>query len=661
MNEMAEQYMEIFIQEAREQLEIMTRSLLDLEKNPENHEVVNEIFRAAHTLKGSSGMMGFTDIQELAHKMEDLFDNIRKGLMTPSSDLIDSIFECIDAIEERINRIEKGERGEGDFSYLIKKIEDYVKGDEISNEKEIFHPPNMEELKILAEKDDSLEKTGKYLTITVKFSDDCIFKSARAYMVATALKKLGKILRCSSEIKEIENGNFNEPVFTILFATNHKKEEIEEAIKNIPEISEVKIKDFKKTFEKKSFSSQREGKNSKLRLEADFSPVQTVKVRREELDKLMNLVGELIINKIQLLNASYEHKLDFLKTTINNIDRLTSELQDLVMRIRMVPIEHIFNRFPRLVRDISKKMGKKVNFIMEGKEIEVDRTILEEIGEPILHLLRNAIDHGIEPPEERRKVGKSPEGTVKLAAERKKDHISIIVEDDGAGIDPEKIRKKALEKGVISESEVNAMSDQQLINLIFLPGFSTAEKITETSGRGVGMDIVKTKVEALGGTVNVESTVGKGTRVTLTLPLTLAIVKAMLIKVANQTYAIPLSMIAEVIGIKRFELRKIGNIHAIDLRGKILPIFYLRRLLGYSEYEKEKYDALIINKGSSYFGLIVDSILGMQEIVIKTLDESLKRIRGIAGVTILGNGQVILILDPISLIETKSQRIASKA
>ena len=660
MNEMAEQYMEIFIQEAREQLEIMTRSLLDLEKNPENHEVVNEIFRAAHTLKGSSGMMGFTDIQELAHKMEDLFDNIRKGLMTPSSDLIDSIFECIDAIEERINRIEKGERGEGDFSYLIKKIEDYVKGDEISNEKEIFHPPNMEELKILAEKDDSLEKTGKYLTITVKFSDDCIFKSARAYMVATALKKLGKILRCSSEIKEIENGNFNEPVFTILFATNHKKEEIEEAIKNIPEISEVKIKDFKKTFEKKSFSSQREGKNSKLRLEADFSPVQTVKVRREELDKLMNLVGELIINKIQLLNASYEHKLDFLKTTINNIDRLTSELQDLVMRIRMVPIEHIFNRFPRLVRDISKKMGKKVNFIMEGKEIEVDRTILEEIGEPILHLLRNAIDHGIEPPEERRKVGKSPEGTVKLAAERKKDHISIIVEDDGAGIDPEKIRKKALEKGVISESEVNAMSDQQLINLIFLPGFSTAEKITETSGRGVGMDIVKTKVEALGGTVNVESTVGKGTRVTLTLPLTLAIVKAMLIKVANQTYAIPLSMIAEVIGIKRFELRKIGNIHAIDLRGKILPIFYLRRLLGYSEYEKEKYDALIINKGSSYFGLIVDSILGMQEIVIKTLDESLKRIRGIAGVTILGNGQVILILDPISLIETKSQHIASK-
>ena len=389
-------------------------------------------------------------------------------------------------------------------------------------------------------------------------------------------------------------------------------------------------------------------------MEASFSPVQTVKVRREELDKLMNLVGELIINKIQLLNASREYKLDFLKTTVDNIDRLTSELQDLVMRVRMVPIEHIFNRFPRLVRDISRKMGKKVNFIIEGKEIEVDRTILEEIGEPILHLLRNAIDHGIETPEERRKVGKPLEGTVRLVAERKEDHILIIVEDDGAGIDPEKIRRKALEKGVISENEAKTMSEQQLINLIFLPGFSTAENITETSGRGVGMDIVKTKVESLGGTVSIESTVGKGTKITLTLPLTLAIVKAMLIKAANQTYAIPLSMITEVISIKRSKLRKIGNVQAVDLRGKVLPVFHLRKLLGYSKFEKEKYDALILSKGSFCFGLIVDSILGMQEIVIKTLDESLKRIRGIAGVTILGDGQVVLILDPISLIETKS-------
>ncbi|MCD6325350.1 chemotaxis protein CheA, partial [Candidatus Bathyarchaeota archaeon] len=384
-----------------------------------------------------------------------------------------------------------------------------------------------------------------------------------------------------------------------------------------------------------------------------FSTVQTIRVRREELDKLMNLVGELVINKIQLLSSSSEHKLDFLKTTLDNIDRLTSELQDLVMRIRMVPIGHIFNRFPRLVRDIARKLGKKVNFIMEGKEIEVDRTVLDEIGEPILHLLRNAIDHGIEPPNKREEVGKPPEGIVKLTAERKRDHILITVEDDGAGLDPEKIKRKALEKGVISEAEANAMTTQQLIDLIFLPGFSTSEKVTETSGRGVGMDIVKTKIEALGGTVQIESAVGKGTKVTLMLPLTLAIIKAMLIKAANQTYAIPLSQIAEVIHIEKSELKKIGNIKAINLRGKVLPVFHLRRLLGYLELETENYTAVIINREPINFGLIIDSIVGMQEIVIKTLDESLKKIEGIAGVTILGDGQVVLILDPANLIAKK--------
>ena len=652
MSEIAEQYMGIFIQEAKELLETVTSSLLELEKKPEDREIVNEIFRAAHTLKGSSGMMGFTDLQELAHKMEDIFDNIRKGLMVPSPNLIDVLFECVDAIEKRIIRLEKGEREEEDFSGLIKKIENCLNGNNIVGGEKTFSLPSIEELKTLVD-DDSLEKC---FIITVKLSDDCVFKSARAYMVVAALKKFGKILKHSPKIEEIENSSFNESSFTLLFISDHDKEEIEKTIKNIPEIGEVEVKPLRNICREKTPTeppnkSQRKEASSKSKFKTDFSQVRTVKVRREDLDKLMNLVGELIVNKIQLLKASSEYKLDFLKTTVDNIDRLTSELQDLVMRIRMVPIEHIFNRFPRLVRDISRKAGKKVNFIIEGKEIEVDRTVLEEIGEPILHLLRNAVDHGIEPPEQRKKMGKSPEGTVRLVAERKRDHILIIVEDDGAGIDPEKVKKKAIEKGLINEKEANAMTAQQLIDLIFLPGFSTAEKITETSGRGVGMDVVKTKIESLGGSVNIETAVGKGTKVTLTLPLTLAIVKAMLIEAADQTYAIPLSLINEVIAIRKIEVKKIGNLQAIKLRDKVLPIFHLRKLLGYPEYKKEKYDALIINKGSAYFGLIVDSILGMQEIVIKTLDESLKKIRGIAGVTILGNGKVVLILDPIALIK----------
>ena len=302
---------------------------------------------------------------------------------------------------------------------------------------------------------------------------------------------------------------------------------------------------------------------------------------------------------------------------------------------------------------MARKLGKKVNFVVKGKEIEVDRTVLDEIGEPILHLLRNAIDHGIEPPEIRKRNGKPEEGVVKLIAERRRDHILIIVEDDGAGLDPEKIKMKALEKGIISEAEANVMTARQLIDLIFLPGFSTAEKVTELSGRGVGMDVVKTKIESLGGTIQIESSVGKGTKVTLMLPLTLAIVKALLIKVVNQLYAIPLSQVAEIIKVKKSKLKKIGDVEATNLRGKVLPIFRLRRLLGYPRIESENYVAIVINREPVNFGLIVDSVEGMQEIVIKSLDERLKRIDGMAGVTILGDGKVVLILDPIALIRRK--------
>ena len=657
MSEEIEQYLEIFIQEAKEQLEIITQSLLELEKNPKNQEVVNEIFRAAHTLKGSSGMMGFTDIQELTHKMEDVFDSIRKGLMKPSPDLIDILFECVDALEKRINHLEMGERKEEDFSYLVEKIERCITEKRDTNEEEEISPSlSMEELKALEAEVNSLGNAGECFFVTVRLNEDCLFKSARAYMIITALEKIGKIVRCFPEIKKIEDGEFNEATFNILVMTDYGKEKIEEVVKKVPEVSDIKIKRFKEELREKGakpIDIQNKEMHLEPKIEVDFSAVQTIRVRREELDKLMNLVGELIINKIQLLRLSSDYKLDSLKTTLDSIDRLTSELHNLVMRIRMVPVGHIFNRFPRLVRDIARKLGKKVNFIIEGKEIEVDRTVLDEIGEPLLHLLRNAIDHGIEPPEKREKIGKPPEGTVKLTAERKKDHILITVEDDGAGLDPEKIKRKALEKGIISEAESKAMTAQQLIDLIFLPGFSTSEKVTETSGRGVGMDIVKTKIESLGGTVQIESAVGKGTKVTLMLPLTLAIVKAMLIKVADQTYAIPLNHIGEVIRIKKSELKKIGDVSAINLRGNILPVFHLRKILGYMDLETEEYNAVVINRDPINFGLIVDSIVGMQEIVIKTLDESLKKIGGIAGVTILGDGQVVLILDPANLISRK--------
>jgi len=533
-----EQYKELFIEEAKEHLQTITQALLDLEKNPEDMETLNKIFRSAHTLKGSSGMMGFNDISELTHVMEDVFDELRKGAEA-SSNLIDVLFECVDALEARLAKLENGEDEPIDVSSLIEKLK----------------------VCIVKEKD---------------------------------------------------------------------KEKAE------------KIEDYT-------------GK-SETKAEVELQSVRVVKVHTEQLDKLMNLVGELVINKIQLLKIASDYKLEPLKHSLSNIDRLTRELQDIVMQIRMVPVAQIFDRFPRLVRDLSRREGKKVNFVMKGREIEVDRTVLEEIGEPLIHLLRNAIDHGIEPPDVRVKKGKSPEGTVKLIAKRRRDNIIITVEDDGAGIDPEKVRKSAVEKGLISRSEAEKLGKEQLINLVFLPGLSTSSKVTETSGRGIGLDVVKNKIVSIGGNVQLETEIGKGTKVTLTLPLSLAIVEAMLVKVTDQLYAIPVSFVSEIASVKKENVRKLGNIDATIIRGKVVPLIQLRELLNLPHSESNNLTTVIINREPANFGLVVDSVVGLQEIVTKSLHESLMKIEGISGVTILGDGQVVLILDPIALLSRKNRQ-----
>ena len=533
-----EQYKELFIEEAKEHLQTITQALLDLEKNPEDMETLNKIFRSAHTLKGSSGMMGFNDISELTHVMEDVFDELRKGAEA-SSNLIDVLFECVDALEARLAKLENGEDEPIDVSSLIEK------------------------LKVCIVKEKDKEKAEKIVEYAGK---------------------------------------------------------------------------------------------SETKAEVELQSVRVVKVHTEQLDKLMNLVGELVINKIQLLKIASDYKLEPLKHSLSNIDRLTRELQDIVMQIRMVPVAQIFDRFPRLVRDLSRREGKRVNFVMKGREIEVDRTVLEEIGEPLIHLLRNAIDHGIEPPDVRVKKGKSPEGTVKLIAKRRRDNIIITVEDDGAGIDPEKVRKSAVEKGLISRSEAEKLGKEQLINLVFLPGLSTSSKVTETSGRGIGLDVVKNKIVSIGGNVQLETEIGKGTKVTLTLPLSLAIVEAMLVKVTDQLYAIPVSFVSEIASVKKENVRKLGNIDATIIRGKVVPLIQLRELLNLPHSESNNLTTVIINREPANFGLVVDSVVGLQEIVTKSLHESLMKIEGISGVTILGDGQVVLILDPIALLSRKNRQ-----
>ena len=628
-----EEYLDIYISESREYLSALDQSLLELEQNPENYEVLNEVFRYAHTLKGMSATMGFGKVAELSHKMENLLDKVRRGEIHVSSDLIDVLLEALDKLREMVNKIAEEGKEEGEISDIISKLESFGEDgeDESKNKKD-------------EEKKEVKSKETSRLKIRVELSEDCALKSVRAFMVIKSLDEIAEIIDSSPSLQDIEDGRF-EKSFELVVSTSETPQKIKEVIEKIGEVKKVEVS------ETTAKSEKEEKKPSIVSTKNVLRNVQTVRVSIDKLDSLMNLVGELVIGKSRLFQIGSKYDIEELREALSNINRLTTNLQDIVTQMRMVEVGFIFNRFPRMVRDLAKKEGKKVNFIIEGKDIELDRTVLDEIGDPLVHLLRNSIDHGIETPEERIKAGKSEVGTLKLIAKREKNHVKIIVEDDGRGIDPDKIRKKAVEKGIITEEEANKISDEEALSLIFAPGLSTAEKVTDVSGRGVGMDVVKSKISSLGGVVEIKSKVREGTRVTLTLPLTLAIIQALLIKVRQEIYAIPLSNVLEILNVKRGEIKTVKGNKVINLRGKILPIIELDRLLGISENgNKEKYPVVVVDKENQPIGLGVDGLIGQQEIVIKTFDNILKGVKGFAGATILGDGRVVLILDIASLL-----------
>ena len=624
-----EEYLDIFISESREYLTSLDQSILELERNPEDREILNEIFRYAHTLKGMASTMGFNSIAEVSHQMENLLDRVRKNEISISSDLIDVLLEALDILKDIIEAIAEGKDSEFDVSEILNKIKNFS-GEKIESKVE-----------------SKAEDKEKY-KLKVRISPDCALKSVRAFMVLRNLEGLAEIIESEPSLQEIENGNF-EDEFELL-VTTHDPEKVKKAVEEISEIESVEI--------------SKEGENkitrekSKKSIKDVLKVSQSVRISIDKLDTLMNLVGELVIAKSRLFQIGEKHNLKELKEALLGIDRLSTYLQELVTQMRMVEVGFIFNRFPRMVRDLAKEEGKKINLIIEGKEIELDRTVLDEIGDPLVHLLRNSVDHGIETPEERIKVGKSETGTIKLVAMREKNHVKIIVEDDGRGIDPEKVKKKAVERGIITEEEARKLDDNEAINLIFTPGFSTADKVTGVSGRGVGMDVVKSKINSLGGSVDIVSQVGKGTKITLTLPLTLAIIQALLVGVGSETYAIPLNNVVEILDVRENSLKTIRNNEVINLRGKILPIVMLDKLLGISRNGRaSRFPVVVVDKGNQLLGLGVDRLVGQQEIVIKSFDSILKGIKGFAGATIMGDGKVVLILDIASLVDKNAERI----
>lgn len=666
------QYLDIFIEESREHLQHMNDNLLELEKDPTEKNLLNEIFRVAHTIKGMSGTMGFSNIATLTHEMENLLDALRNGVVEPNGEIINILFRCFDSLDEYITHIiETGQEGELDSTALVKEIYNSLHNEENAPEEtkndNKLSSAELDEFVMHAFELAKEQGLNAY-KINIVVSDDCMLKSARAYIVFSALEQIGEIIHANPLIEDIEEGKF-ESEFTLTIVTSRTDSDIKDELDSISELETVTVEEIKviEQPEKPIESASVEKTNTEQKIETKEVPKnapaksnntsssanragKTVRVDIDRLDNLMNLVSELIIIKTRLEDTGSREKTN-MNEAIEYLERITTSLHDAVMKVRMVPIERVFNRFPRMIRDLTKELGKEINLVMSGEDTEVDRTIIDEIGEPLIHMLRNSIDHGIEDPETRVNNGKSEEGRLDLKAYPDGNSVVIEIDDDGAGINVVKVKEKAVERGVITQTEADEMTQEEAVELLFNAGFSTADVVSDVSGRGVGLDVVKTKIESISGTVEVKTERGVGTKFIIRLPLTLAIIQALLIGLKGEIYAIPLSSISEISTIEKKNIRKVRNQEVILFRGKTLPLISLSKKLGIEDTnEEEETIIVVVRKGDKEAGLMIDSLIGQQEIVIKSLGKFLLDTPYLSGATILGNGKISLILDINSLI-----------
>ena len=679
------QYLEIFLDETKEHLENLNAQILKLEQEPEDVDTINEIFRAAHSLKGMAGTMGYKRMQNLTHDMENVFSEIRSGNMKVTSNLIDTLFQCLDALEEYTNNIqETADEGTNDNQPLIAQLAEFL-----GNEGKMQEAPKAEkkEEKAPAEsgsdkkwldiKLDDSERTvlskakeeGKNIYgLTIYIQENCLLKAARAFLVYKAVEEKAEIMVCNPPAQDIEDEKF-ELDFSLIVISDDSLDNILAAARNVSEIEKVlgdnyelePVKEEEKTAvvqaqttakETTAVTQQAKGGEKK----AVSKPVvnRTVRVDIEKLDVLMNLVSELIIAKNSLVSASTAEgssNVGF-NEQIEYLESVTTNLHESVMKVRMVPIESVVSKFPRMIRDLSKKLDKKMELYMSGEETELDRTVVDEIGDPLMHLLRNAADHGLESADVRAKLGKPEAGSIFLDAYQDGNNVIIEVRDDGAGIDVEEVKKTAIERGVITPEQGESMSEKDIINLLFHAGFSTSKKISDVSGRGVGLDVVKSKIESLSGEVEVKSKMGEGSTWTIRLPLTLAIIQALMVIVGGEKYAISLGSIQTIEDISPSEIKYVQNKEVINLRGTVIPLIRLSKELDIesSKSPDENMVVVIVKKGEKLAGLVIDELMGQQEIVIKSLGKYISKCKIISGATILGDGEVALILDANTLI-----------
>ena len=699
------QYLEIFLDETKEHLQNLNTCILELEADPEATDTINEIFRAAHSLKGMAGTMGYKRMQTLTHDMENVFSEVRNGNIKVQPEMIDVLFRCLDALQEYTDNIQNtADEGTNDNEELIRQLNDILNGSSAAKSAEEKKPetaaaaPAATETEVEKWNDIALDdaqvnvikeaqKMGKKVYgLNVCIQENCILKAARAFLVFKAVEELAEIIISVPSAQDVEDEKFDRD-FTLIVLSDAELDAVIRAAEDVSEIEKVTGAPI--VLENNShYKAAAEGEKTPVaektedsaapaptaavaapkpavkaasapaaKKQAPSKPVvnRTVRVDIEKLDSLMNLVSELIIAKNSLVSVSSQEQTNMnsaFNEQIEYLEQVTTNLHESVMKVRMVPIESVVNKFPRMIRDLSKKLDKKLELYMSGEETELDRTVVDEIGDPLMHLLRNSADHGIESAEVRAQRGKPAVGSIFLDAYQDGNNVVIEVRDDGNGIDTEAVRAKAVERGTVTPEQAANLTEKEIINLLFLPSFSTAKQVTDVSGRGVGLDVVRSKIESLSGEVEVKSKLGEGSTWTIRLPLTLAIIQALMVVVGDEKYAISLGSIQTLEDISPSDIKLVQNKEVINLRGQVIPLISLNKVLDI-ESKKSKDENLvvvIVKKGDRMAGLVIDELIGQQEIVIKSLGKYIKQCKFISGATILGDGEIALILDANALI-----------
>lgn len=679
-------YLSMFIDESNDHLQSLNDNLLRLENAPDDLTIVQDIFRSAHTLKGMSATMGFEDLARLTHEMENVLDLVRNGKLSMDSFIFDTLFKGLDALESMVQDIIGGGTGQADVSAISASLQKIVSGEykaeaEAAAAAEPQAPAapggasaqqeselDQYQLSVLQQ---SIGSGHRVFKTVVSIREDCVLKSARAYMVFNILEQAGEVVKSVPSVQDIEQEKFDRS-FTVYLISQWTADDLKQQIGNVSEIENVDVAELDaealKALSKPAERTDAPAKQPEAP-RAQGAPAaaerrppaagagavpKTIRVDIERLDVLMNLFSEMLIDRVRLEQLASEIRNADLTETVEHMSRVSADLQNIVLKLRMVPVETVFNRFPRMVRDLAKSLDKKVDLIITGAETELDRTVIDEIGDPLVHLLRNSVDHGIESADKRVEAGKPETGTVHLRAYHSGNHVFIEIEDDGAGIRRDKVLATAVKRGIVTEEQGESMSDEEVFMLLFAPGFSTADKISDVSGRGVGLDVVKSKINSLGGAVSVTSELGKGTMFSIRLPLTLSIISAMLLKLGSEKYAIPLSSIMETTIVKRSAIHNIHGSAMIEFRGAVIPVISLAELLDspdFSDAAEEECEAVIIRKGDKYAAILVDDFIGQSDIVLKPLGKFLTGYSVVSGATILGDGQVALIIDPNALIK----------